>query len=161
MMKFYAADQYQPACERLFNQWRVAIQHQLPEARVEHIGASSIPSAISKGDLDIFVGVPALQHEEAVARLVELGFQEKQDTLRTSELCMLESKQDDDVALQVVANGSEFEDFLTFRDTLRANPQLVHTYNALKRACEGFEQDDYRERKARFVEQVLSSSAGL
>ena len=86
----------------------------LPHARVEHIGAPSIPYAVSKGDLDIFVGIEADEFESSVKQLSSLGFQEKVDTLRTAKLCMLESISQEDVSLQVVANGSEFECFLKF-----------------------------------------------
>jgi GrpB-like predicted nucleotidyltransferase (UPF0157 family) len=59
------------------------------------------------------------------------------------------------VALQVVANGSEFECFLAFRDRLRASADLVEKYNTLKRSCEGWPQDKYREKKSAFIEYVL------
>lgn len=130
-MKFYSAEQYQASCEDLFLQYGREIQNLLPNARIEHIGASSIPSAVSKGDLDIFIGVESFELEYAVQTLTSLGFQEKDDTLRTSELCMLESTSTDDVAFQVVANGSEFECFLAFRNELRANSVLVQQYNEL------------------------------
>ncbi len=154
-MKFYSAEQYQASCEELFLQYGREIQNLLPNARIEHIGASSIPSAVSKGDLDIFIGVESFELEYAVQTLTTLGFQEKVDTLRTSELCMLESTSTDDVAFQVVANGSEFECFLAFRNELRANSALVQQYNELKMSCEGWPQDEYREKKSAFVEYVL------
>ena len=154
-MKFYSAEQYQASCEELFLQYGREIQNLLPNARIEHIGASSIPSAVSKGDLDIFIGVESFELEYAVQTLTSLGFQEKDDTLRTSELCMLESTSTDDVAFQVVANGSEFECFLAFRNELRANSVLVQQYNELKMSCEGWPQDEYREKKSAFVEHVL------
>ncbi|MEZ8624957.1 GrpB family protein [Vibrio splendidus] len=154
-MKFYPAEQYQAACYELFIRYEREIKKLIPNARVEHVGASSIPSAVSKGDLDIFVGVELGELEDAIERLTTLGFNEKLDTLRTPELCMLESTSGDDVALQVVANGSEFECFLRFRDKLRANPALVEQYNTLKMSCEGWPQDEYREKKADFIEHVL------
>lgn len=120
------------------------------------MGASSIPLAVSKGDLDIYIGVDSGDLESAVKILKGLGFEEKQDTLRTPELCMLESTANDDVAFQVVANGSEFECFLAFRDKLRANPELVQQYNALKMSCTGWSQDEYRLKKSAFVEHVLA-----
>ena len=156
-MKFLNADKYQPACNKLYLQYQSKVSKLLPEARIEHIGASSVPGAISKGDLDIFVGVEAPELEKSVEILKTLGFQEKLGTLRTPELCMLESKTED-VAFQVVANGSEFEDFLIFRDRLRANSELLKQYNELKRSCEGLSHEDYRSRKSVFVEQVLSKS---
>ncbi|UPR59168.1 GrpB family protein [Vibrio sp. ED004] len=155
-MKFYPAEQYQTACHEMFARYERDIKKLIPNARVEHVGASSIPSAVSKGDLDIFVGIESSELEYAVEQLTTLGFKEKLDTLRTPELCMLESTSSDDVALQLVANGSEFECFLTFRDKLRANPALVQQYNTLKISCEGWPQEEYREKKAHFIEHVLA-----
>ncbi|MCB5360951.1 GrpB family protein [Vibrio lentus] len=154
-MKFYSAEQYQAACNKLFVRYERDIKKLIPNARIEYVGASSIPFAVSKGDLDIFVGIESSELEYAVEQLTTLGFKEKLDTLRTPELCMLESTSGDDVALQVVANGSEFECFLRFRDKLRANPALVEQYNTLKMSCEGWSQDEYREKKSTFIEHVL------
>ncbi|NOJ04370.1 GrpB family protein [Vibrio splendidus] len=154
-MKFYPAEQYQAACNELFIRYERDIKKLIPNVRVEHVGASSIPFAVSKGDLDIFVGVELGELEDVIERLTILGFNEKLDTLRTQELCMLESTSSDDVALQVVANGSEFECFLRFRDKLRANPELVQQYNTLKMSCEGWPQEEYREKKSDFIEHVL------
>lgn len=154
-MQFYTAEQYQTACHEMFERYESDIKKLLPNARVEHVGASSIPLAISKGDLDIFVGVELKELEDAVERLTTLGFKEKLDTLRTPELCMLESISSDDVALQLVANGSEFECFLAFRDRLSASADLVEKYNTLKISCEGWPQDKYRKKKAAFIEHVL------
>ena len=155
-MKFYPADQYQAHCEASFLSYKRKIEALLPKARVEHIGASSIPLTVSKGDLDIFVGIEPQKLESAVQLLMSLGFQEKVDTLRAAELCMLESISKEDIALQVVANGSEFECFLLFRDALCANALLVKEYNELKLSCEGFSQKAYREKKSVFVEKVLA-----
>ena len=155
-MKFYPAEQYQTACHDMFARYERDIKKLIPNARVEHVGASSIPSAVSKGDLDIFVGVELVELEDVIGRLTTLGFTEKLDTLRTPELCMLEPTSGDDVALQVVANGSEFECFLRFRDKLRANPVLVQQYNTLKMSCEGWPQEEYREKKSDFIEHVLA-----
>ncbi|MDP2499951.1 hypothetical protein BCT47_10480 [Vibrio splendidus] len=155
-MKFYPAERYQSACNELFVRYERDIKKLIPNARVEHVGASSIPFAVSKGDLDIFVGVELGELEDVIERLTTLGFTEKLDTLRTPELCMLESTLGDDVALQVVASGSEFECFLRFRDKLRANPALVQQYNTLKMSCEGWPQEEYREKKSDFIEHVLA-----
>lgn len=84
----------------------------MPDAKVEHVGASSIPGAISKGDLDICVAVSPGLLESTIPRLNDLGFVEKQETLRTSALCMLESTKDDDVAVQLVEQGTEYDFFV-------------------------------------------------
>ena len=154
-MKFFTPEQYQEFNKKLFLRYEFEIKNLLPKARVEHIGASSIPKAISKGDLDIFVGVDALKLENTAQLLMTLGFKEKLDTLKTSELSMLESVSTDDVAIQVVANGSEFEFFLLFRDKLLSNTILVQQYNDLKISCKGLPQDEYRLKKSAFIEYVL------
>lgn len=155
-MKFYDSDTYQTRCQERFEHYQRAILTLNPNANVEHIGASSIPGAVSKGDLDIFVGVDAADFDSTIQKLKSLNVREKQNTLRTEALCMLESLQED-IALQVVVKGSEFEFFLSFRDQLRTHPKLVQEYNELKWGCTGLSQDEYRSRKSAFIERVLSS----
>jgi GrpB-like predicted nucleotidyltransferase (UPF0157 family) len=155
-MKFYKAEEYQGLCEELFLKYQVQIKALLPDAVIEHIGASSIPGAASKGDLDILIRVSGNELESAIALLTTLGFSEKNDTLRTSELCMLESSYNEDVAFQVIAIGSEFECFLEFRDKLRKNSALLEQYNQLKMSCVGWSEDKYRLKKSTFVEHVLA-----
>ena len=156
-MKFLEPSQYQNACNELFQQYQASIIAVLPTARVEHIGASSINGAISKGDLDIFVAVSADEFEMAIQVVSVLGFKEKLDTLRTPELCMLESISGDDIAVQLVSTGSQFEDFLSFRDAIRTDSGLLQQYNQLKRQFEGKSHSSYRAAKSKFIEQVLAS----
>ena len=126
----------------------------LPLATVEHIGASSIPQAISKGDIDVLVAVAQADFAQALAALVALGYEEKNDTLRTPQLCMLVSPRADiDLAIQLIERGSKFEFFLTFRDALRADPDLVAQYNQIKRCANN--SADYRLAKSSFIDEVL------
>lgn len=154
-MQFLLPKDYQAACQAKFECYKVDILQLLPAAIVEHIGASSIPGAISKGDLDIYIGITQAQHAQAITILKTLNFYEKQNTLRTETLCMLESNNKDDVAFQVVAIGSHFEMFLHFRDALRAAPELVRDYNALKARCAGMAPDEYWAQKSKFITHVL------
>ena len=157
-MQFYKADEYQASCENLYRKYELEIAALLPDAFIEHIGASSIPNAVSKGDLDILVGVNGKELENAVKLLSTLGFNEKSDTLRTPELCMLENSSGEDVAFQVVANGSEFDFFVGFRDKLRKSPELVQRYNELKMSCTGWSHEEYRRKKSAFIERVLGQA---
>ncbi|MDQ2166360.1 MULTISPECIES: GrpB family protein [Vibrio] len=157
-MQFYKADEYQASCENLYRKYELQIAALLPSATIEHIGASSIPNAVSKGDLDILVGVNGNELEKAVKLLSTLGFNEKSNTLRTPELCMLEHSSGEDVAFQVVANGSEFDFFVRFRDKLRESPELVQQYNELKMFCTGWTQEEYRRKKSAFIEHVLGQA---
>ena len=155
-MRFYKASVYQERNERWFRDYRERILLVMAYARIEHIGSSAIPAAISKGDLDIFVAVPEDKHSSAIGLIESLGFRIKQDTLRTKDLCMLECMDRKDIAVQLVVNQSQFESFITFRDMLLADEKLRDEYNLLKKQCTGLSTGLYREKKSHFIEQVLA-----
>lgn len=154
-MVFLEPEQYQQRCAQLFNSYHKDISSLLPFAQIEHIGSSAIPNAISKGDLDIYIEVKPEHFEFAIAQLKTLNFIEKQNTLRTHELCMLESLNNDDVAFQIVVTDSVFTFFLTFRNKLIDSPLLVNEYNQLKLECSHLDHDQYRTIKAGFINRVL------
>ena len=157
-MKFLQPNQYQPEISRLYEKIANELRQLVPNAKVDHIGASAIRGAISKGDLDIFVGVAKARIEYTISKLERKGYRVKPNTLRNESLCMLENDSYRyPVALQVVANGSRFEMFLAFRDVLRKSEALLREYNQKKYLCEGISEDCYRSRKSEFIEKVLSS----
>ncbi|WPP86824.1 GrpB family protein [Acinetobacter pittii] len=155
-MVFLEPEQYQQRCAQLFNSYHKAICALLPFAKIEHIGSSAIPNAISKGDLDIYIEVIPEQFEFAIEQLKTLNFIEKQNTLRTHELCMLESLNNDDVAFQIVVTDSVFTFFLTFKNKLISSPTLVNEYNQLKLQCSHLDPDQYRTIKSDFINRVLN-----
>jgi GrpB-like predicted nucleotidyltransferase (UPF0157 family) len=158
LMKLLEPSEYQPLADVVFMSVMEDLSPLLPGARFEHVGASSIPGAISKGDLDICIVVELSSHQRTVEALESMGYVIKIDTLRTPELCMLLSPcQDLDVALQVVARGSQFEFFMRFREALRADASLVQRYNQLKRDFASMSPAKYRDEKAKFIESVLGA----
>lgn len=157
-MKFFEPYEYQEKVQKLFLRVKSDTLGNIPNARFEHIGASSIPGSVSKGDLDIFVGVNRSDFEKTLQESKAIGFCEKDGTLRTDELCMMVTdKYNYDVALQVVVNGSEFESFIKFRDFMITRPDLVEELNALKRSCSDFYPDDYSAKKSNWVQDILKN----
>ena len=90
MVQLRAAEDCQP--ELLLRHRRVAarLTQRWPGLRVEPIGASALPGAWSKADLDVLALVPLHELEAAREVLVACGYVEKTGTLRTPALCMLE-----------------------------------------------------------------------
>lgn len=133
-MKLHPPETYQPDATKRYENIAAQLIQLIPFAKIEHIGSSSIPGAFSKADLDICLIVDAAKLEDVVQTLKHHAYIEKIGTLRTEELCMLEcTLVGNDYAVQVVASGSEFEKFfITFRDMLRARPDLVADYNRIK-----------------------------
>lgn len=147
---------YQPAARKIYRIMAHRLRTTLPDARIEHIGASSVPGLWSKGDLDIYVGVPRETFARATQALEQLGFYPKHGSLRTEELCyfVVEGFRLD-VGLQLVALGSRFEFFLTFRNRLRRSLRLRAAYNRLKRAARVLDSHAYRQIKTSFIQAVL------
>ena len=156
-MQFFHPKNYLKQATDAFILIKKKIKYALPTAKIEHIGSSAIFGALSKGDLDVFVGVSSEEFENSLKKLEGLGFKIKKGTLRTSSLCMFETfDYKIDVGIQLVELGSEFENFLTFRDLMNSNPSLVAKYNRLKEKSVRLKPDDYRKIKSQFIEKVLS-----
>lgn len=157
-MKLKKYEEYSENVNNIFNLLAKEIKSLLPEARIEHIGSSAIPGSISKGDLDVFVGVDQPHFEQALVLIKSLDFYEKQGTFRSDHLCMLMTdKFNYDVAIQLVSNGSEFEDFLRFRDLLKNNNELLKEYNEVKLMAQSLDENEYRQKKNVFIEKILKS----
>lgn len=156
-MKLFNSTDLKAKSDLLFHKWKIVIESEVPFSRVEHVGSTSVDGALTKGDVDLYVEVPAGSHKDAVATLESLGFRIKQDTHRDEALCMLESMETSDLALQVVARGSVYEFFLKFRNALNADSDLLRRYNLLKESCSDASAEEYRQRKAIFIEGVLAS----
>ncbi|MBC7372086.1 MAG: GrpB family protein [Bdellovibrionaceae bacterium] len=68
------------------------------------------------------------------------------------------STRGEELAIQLIEAGSEFEMFITFRDILLADAKLLKSYNELKLGCTGLDQTKYRARKSEFIQKVLGES---
>lgn len=158
LMLFLEPEEYQEKVHSIFLRVKEDLKEKIDITRFEHIGASSIKGLVSKGDLDIFLGVDKDRFEQEISNLKDSGYYEKQDTLRNDELCMMVTdKYRYDVAIQVVVNGSKFENFLKFRDLLNNRDDLVEELNALKRRCHGMTPLEYRLSKSKWIENVINT----
>jgi len=156
-MIFLKPEEFLPKVNAIFEIVERRVRRALPNADVEHIGSSAIMGAISKGDLDMLVRVSGVDFNQALSEIQAMGFTIKEGTLRTDSLCMLVTQEfDADVAIQLIEAGSEFEDFIKFRDRLNADANLVKTYNELKMSSTHLSPDEYRAKKANFITTVLA-----
>ena len=156
-MKFLPPKACQLAASRTFRPLSRQIKAKLPDAKIAHIGSSSIKGLWSKGDLDIYVGVPRNQFAASIKKLKKLGFIEKRGTLRNRSLWpFIATGYPIDVGIQLVATGSKFEFFLTFRKLLSRSSKLKREYNRLKLASRHLSETEYRRKKSLFITSVLS-----
>lgn len=129
----------------------------LPAAEVEHVGATAVPGALTKGDVDLVVRVSKRDFAEAVATL-QTRYVIHQPHNWTDVLASFKAPGAcaPPVGIQLVVAGSEADGFFApFRDALINDPGLLAEYNELKLRLDGLDYDSYTERKAQFVERVL------
>ncbi|MFT4277233.1 MAG: GrpB family protein [Rhodopseudomonas sp.] len=153
-----AADHHlaRDAAERLF----VAVQQQLvavlpKTCELLHIGATSVPGCLTKGDLDIVVRVQREDFQAAEAALAA-RYARNSGSVRTNEFAAFEDETcTPHLGIQLTVKGGGFDVFHQFAAALRADPALVKRYNELKRAHDGQPMDRYRAAKDAFVTDAL------
>jgi GrpB-like predicted nucleotidyltransferase (UPF0157 family) len=121
----------------------------VPGAKVEHVGATAVPGALTKGDVDIAVRVGKPQFSAAVEAL-STRYAIHQPHNWTSTLASFTAPGELPVGIQLVVAGSDADRFFgPFRHT------LLTEYNELKLRLDGLEYERYTEEKTQFVERVL------
>jgi len=152
------SDEMRSVVEPALAQLASRLNQILPGVKVEHIGATAIPGALTKGDLDVALRVPARQFGEAV-EVLKKSFSIKQHENWTPEFASFgdDSGYPMPVGVQISVEDSK-SDFLVFlRDYLIANPSALVEYNDLKRQSFRLGWTSYWQAKDRFLARVLSS----
>jgi GrpB-like predicted nucleotidyltransferase (UPF0157 family) len=140
------------------------IEPHLPGAVVEHIGSTSIPGCGGKGILDLMLVYAKGQLAAARDLLDALGFQHQpgRDPFPESRPMRVGSLLHDGDTFNlhvhvVAADSAEVRELRTFRDRLRADPALMASYVATKKAIlvDGCTDPiDYNVRKGAFVDEA-------
>lgn len=142
-----------------FAEHRQAIQELISYAEVEHVGATSVPGALTKGDLDLLVSVPDEQFKRAATALQERYSIHQPENWTATFASFKEVPEGEiPVGVQLVVRGSHDEYlFIKWRKRLTAEPELLAEYNALKRDLSGADPDTYVTAKAQFIEAHMGS----
>ena len=157
-MKLQRYEEYSSITSKIYQDLKSRLSKLIPSARIDHIGSSAIPNSLSECDLDVLIAVNNEEFNTSLEIIKTIGFKEKQNTLRTNDLCMLITDEYNyDVAIQLIVKGSEFENFIIFRDALLADSGLVKKYNDLKAKYKNQSEEEYRAEKSKFIKSVLSS----
>ncbi len=126
---------------------------------IEHVGSTAVPGLAAQPTVDIAVGATTLElPAEAFARMAELGYDAAGEDDRPGERRFrLGPPFPREVIVHVVEwGGAAWRGFLVFRDALRADPELVREYEALKRRLLAELGDWYRgEDKQELIRRVL------
>ncbi len=151
---FRPSEEFAETAHQLFGEQRSFLQAQFPYADIQHIGGTSVPGLLTKGDVDINVRVSKEQFIDVVAALKK-GYEINQPENWSGSYA---SFKDDskNLGVQVTVIGSDKDFFVSHRDALRHDPKLVVLLNELKSAFEGKSMDEYRAAKGAFLEAHIT-----
>jgi GrpB-like predicted nucleotidyltransferase (UPF0157 family) len=157
-MSFQPAAVFQARANALVARETARILARIPAAEVEHIGGTAIAGALTKGDVDVLVTIPARDFERAVRILSELyAVNQPENWTATFASFKDDASFELPFGAQLAARGCESYGFIQLRDRLNSDPAALARYNAIKLANEGQDAAKYRETKGEFVERLLES----
>lgn len=150
--------EYDPAWAATFEALRSEILHAVPDARVEHIGSTSVPGCTSKPVIDISVGLaPGSSVRDVELRAAGLVFRSVRPYSVVFAIDHPDGSRRSNVHVRYRDTEAELRD-LRFRDFLRTHPDAVRAYVEAKRTAlqAATESVGYTRAKAPFIEGLES-----
>jgi GrpB-like predicted nucleotidyltransferase (UPF0157 family)/GNAT superfamily N-acetyltransferase len=124
------------------------------EADVEHVGATSMPDGVTKGDVDVNLRVSPDRFDEVVAAL-STGFDVAQAQNWTATFASFSgTRRGWPLGIQVTVAGSDADFLVELRDLMRNDPTLRRQYDAIKRANAGAGRNAYWQAKDDFLRRA-------
>lgn len=165
-MNKYIYKPYHPIFKVLFeNEKKRILKASSVDLIIEHVGSTAIKNLGGKGIIDVAIACDKNNLQKVKSVLENLGYKfntnfstETRYFFKQDLNDSLEDKRTYHIHL-TTPNSLEWNELITFRDTLRNNPDLVAEYaNLKKEAAESSNEDGklYRKTKEPFFKKVLS-----
>ena len=161
--------EHDPALRNVFEKERARITDALSGelVRIEHVGSTAVPGIAAKPTVDIAIAVRSFDAVERIVRAFE--------QLDYEYVPQYEDELPNRRYFRSVARGSsgerlfhvhvyevgdrDFDDYVVFRDHLRAHGDDARVYEALKRyLATAVPRDQYPDEKGSFVRGILAAS---
>ena len=158
---------YNPAWPQMFEHERIVLRDSFrgTEAKIEHVGSTSVYGLGAKPVIDIMIGVSRLKDaEERVGTLELAGYEyvaNYESAIPERRYFRKPRSKPRSIHLHCVLRGHEFwNQHLLFRDYLRNHPSVAEDYYQLK--CDlskRYNKVEYTEKKGQFISSVLAIAA--
>ncbi|PJJ72844.1 GrpB-like predicted nucleotidyltransferase (UPF0157 family) [Diaminobutyricimonas aerilata] len=123
---------------------------------LELVGGSSVTGALTHGDIDLHLRVPVAEFDATVELMYDLYVDVKREIWQPT-LAAFERIGMPPVGVAVTPLGSEHDErFSRSWTLLRAHPELITEYNAMKRADDGPDGPGYEARKSAFFDHLVA-----
>jgi len=156
LVYFHTQDSVEAHTTALYLSLLTKLKSLLPFAQFSHVGSTSVPGALTKGDLDIAACVDANRFAASVT-LMDSQYARHTNSFSDHEYQpYILTSANQDVGIQLFIAGSEYETkFIAWRNRLIDDPALLVQYNLLKEKYHGKSMTHYRSAKATFIEANL------
>ena len=91
-VNFYNQNKFRKVVEKTYFTQKERILNLIPDADIQHVGSTSIPNSLTKGDIDIQVRVYQDQFTQAVEALSAV-YESNEGSVKTSEFRHLRTMQ--------------------------------------------------------------------
>jgi GrpB-like predicted nucleotidyltransferase (UPF0157 family) len=160
-LRFRPAHTLSGPIRRGFAEERSKILLLLPGAEVLHTGATSVPAALTRGDLDIHVRVPSGDFPRATDALAGTYASYRTEMWTPGFATFVVPNRSIPTGIALTTIGGEHDQrFLLAWDRLSREPQLLQELNALKLTYD--ESDDaasYESAKSAFFSSLVTSDS--
>lgn len=155
MVNFQEQEKFQQRTKEVFLKERKKILHVVPVADIQHIGSTSIPGSLTKGDLDIQVRVKEKDFEKARNALLKMYKLNRGNPPTKTYASFKSNTVRIPFGIQLTVIGSGEDNFSVLRDILLRDKKYLKQYNTLKKRYQGKAMREYRKAKGKFIEKIL------
>jgi GrpB-like predicted nucleotidyltransferase (UPF0157 family) len=125
-----------------------------PEADIEHVGATSMPDGVTKGDVDVNLRMHPDRFDDVIAAL-STQFAVAQPQNWTATFASFSgTRRGLPLGIQVTVAGSDDDSLVELRDLMRNDPSLRRQYDAIKRASAPAGRNAYWHAKDDFLRRA-------
>jgi GrpB-like predicted nucleotidyltransferase (UPF0157 family) len=161
-MKIYKFRKYKKKYPKLFRKEKIELLKILPDAKIEHIGSTSIPNLGGKGIIDIIIGTKKDDLINSAKLLIKNRYEFKDEGSKNDRLFFIKTygmikKRRVHIHLTEY-NSNIWKQALSFKNHLLKNKKTREEYIKVKiQACKICKGDSklYRAHKNHFIKQVL------
>lgn len=141
--------------KKVFETEKALLKSIFPEADIQHVGGTSIPGSVTKGDIDIQIRIESNKFQEVVF-IMKNKFLPINSNIWNDEFAIFAKRtmnkgKIEDVDYMITVINSPYDDFYKVRDFLKLHPDLLNEYNEIKKTHEGKSYDEYRKSKKDFL----------
>jgi GrpB-like predicted nucleotidyltransferase (UPF0157 family) len=156
-VRLISSDDIAPIAADIFSRVSTQLRGLLPDAELHHIGATAIPGALTKGDLDVLVRVDRVRFQPA-RDLLRGSFEVKQPQNWDAHFASFGSDAGYalPVGVQLVVKESEADFFLFVHEYILSHPDILATYNRVKQEYADESPAEYWSAKDRVLAPIVA-----